>query len=87
MASPMGRHDEELQLLLGGMRSNRQIPRLVLLVVEPERAWRLAEVSLKRGEPPRPISGDVFTDREQAERVVFDMRWEWLSREEEHDNG
>jgi hypothetical protein len=33
-----------------------------------------------RGEPPRLLTDRVFTDRAEAERYVFGLRWRALAR-------
>jgi hypothetical protein len=79
MAEPCGYHSAELQLVLGGMRSNRALPRWVLITREPGRSWMLAEVPRRRGAVPRIFTEPVFTDRADAERHVFDLRWQAMS--------
>ncbi len=82
MADPYAFHSAELQLPLGAMRSNRDLPRWVLLTREPGRSWLLAEAPKRRGEPPRIVRDLEFTNRAEAERYVFDLRWQALSGEE-----
>ena len=82
MADPFAFHTPELQLLLGAMRSNRDLPRWVLLTKEPGRSWLLAEAPRRRGDLPRIVPALEFTDRAEAERYVFDLRWKALSGEE-----
>jgi hypothetical protein len=79
MADPYGYHSLELQLPLAAMRSNRDLPRWVLLTHEPGRSWLLAEAPRRRGESPRVVPDLMFTDRADAERYVFDVRWKALS--------
>jgi hypothetical protein len=79
MADPFGYHSAELQLALGGMRSSRALPRWVLITREPGRSWLLAEVPRRRGAVPRIFTEPVFTDRADAERYVFDLRWQAMS--------
>ena len=78
MADPLGRHGLDLQLSLGAMRSSRTLPRWILIVSEPGRSWVLGAAG-RRGEPPRILPGRVFTDRAEAERYVFDLRWRALT--------
>jgi hypothetical protein len=33
----------------------------------------------RRGEPPRLLADRVFTDRAEAERFVFELRWQALT--------
>ncbi len=81
MAGPYALHSAELQLPLAAMRSNRDLPRWVLLTREPGRSWVLAEAPERRGEPPQIVPDLVFTDQAEAERYVFDLRWKALSGE------
>ena|SRR6185312_4325579 len=81
MADPYAFHTAELQLPLAAMRSSRALPRWVLLVREPGRSWLLAQAPRRRGDPPRIVPGLEFTDRAEAERYVFDLRWTALSDE------
>jgi N,N-dimethylformamidase len=70
---PIGRHSEELQLILARMRSDTEIGRMVLL---RDRHGRLvvAEPSAGRGERWRELAEVV--DPAEAERVAFALRWE-----------
>jgi hypothetical protein len=81
MADPYGRHSLDLQLPLAAMRSSRDLPRWVLLTREPGRSWLLAQAPRQRGELPRVVADLVFTNRADAERYVFDLRWQALSAE------
>ncbi|HEX5292860.1 MAG TPA: N,N-dimethylformamidase beta subunit family domain-containing protein [Streptosporangiaceae bacterium] len=81
MADPLGYHSPELQLALGAMRSSRELPRWVLVTVQPGRSWRLAEAG-RRGEPLRILPEPLFTDRAEAERYVFDLRWQALTTDQ-----
>jgi hypothetical protein len=78
LADPLGRHDLDLQLVVGAMRSSRAIPRWILVVTQPGSAWMVAEAG-RRGEPPRLLADRVFTDRAEAERFVFELRWQALT--------
>jgi hypothetical protein len=80
MADPLGRHSLDLQLSLGAMRSSRALPRWILIVTEPGRSWVLGAAG-RRGEPPRILRDRVFTGRAEAERYVFDLRWQALTAE------
>jgi hypothetical protein len=82
MADPYAFHSAELQLPLGAMRSNPYLPRWVLLTKEPGRSWLLAEAPRRRGEPPEIVPDLEFTDRAEAERYIFDLRWKAMSGEE-----
>jgi N,N-dimethylformamidase len=81
MADPLGYHSPDLQLALGAMRSSRLLPRWVLVTVQPGRAWLLAEAG-PRGDPLRILPEPLFTDRAEAERYVFDLRWQALTTDQ-----
>jgi hypothetical protein len=79
MADPYAFHTAALQMPLAAMRSSRDLPRWVLLTREPGRSWLLAQAPGRRGEPPLIVADLEFTDRAEAERYVFDVRWKALS--------
>jgi len=85
MSDPLGYHSEQLQLVLGAMRSDRDLPRWVLVTVQPGRSWVLAEAPRRRGDPLRILGDRIFTDRADAERHVFDLRWRALCARDGHD--
>jgi hypothetical protein len=84
MRDPLGYHSEELQLVLGAMRSNRDLPRWVLVTVRQGREWILAEAPGRRGDPLRILGGHTFTDRADAERHIFELRWQALGARADH---
>lgn len=86
MADPLGRHSLDLQLLLGLMRGSPRLPRWILLVSKPGESWLLAEAA-PRGEPPRIVPGREFTSLADAERHVFDLRWQALTAAAAGDQG
>lgn len=75
---PYAAHDEELALVLGAMRSDPKLPRLVLLAAGNGQ-WLIGAVGPTRGANLTAASAQVFTDRASAERVAFDLRWRWLA--------
>jgi hypothetical protein len=85
MRDPLGYHSEELQLVLGAMRSNRDLPRWVLVTVRQGREWVLAEAPRRRGDPLRVLQEHAFTDRADAERYIFDLRWQVLCERDDSD--
>ena len=78
MADPLGRHSLDLELALGAMRGSQVLPRWILIVTEPGRRWVLG-IAGRRGEPTRVLPGREFTDLAEAERYVFDLRWQALT--------
>jgi hypothetical protein len=76
MADPLGRHSLDLELALGAMRGSQALPRWILIATEPGRRWVLG-IAGRRGEPSRVLP-EVFTDLAEAERYVFDLRWQAL---------
>jgi hypothetical protein len=76
-ADPFAAHPRELALVLGAMRSDPALPRLVLVRTGPSR-WIVAAATAPRGSGLAPISDRVFDDLASAERFAFDLRWEWL---------
>jgi len=75
---PFGLHSLELQQLLNVMRSLPLPGKHFLFMTEPQTQWCLARWS--ESEPLRPeISAAVtFGSLEDAERHVFDIRWQLL---------
>lgn len=75
-ASPLGKHSPELRMLLAKMRWGRAEGRLVLIVLEPGRAWRLSRIPARRGDPMPFVDDRVFTSLAEAEWHVFKLRWQ-----------
>ena len=61
------------------MRGSAALPRWILIA--PSQAARGSSAAqAARGEPTAgPAPGRVFTDRADAERYVFDLRWQALT--------
>lgn len=78
-ASPLGVHSPELRKLLARMRWGKPQGRLVLIVVEAGRSWRLSRIPENRGDPMPFIGDQVFTSLEQAEWHVFRIRWQEMT--------
>lgn len=76
--NPVGHHSPALERLLLRFRSLPIAGKHVLLALEPHRRWQLATLTGRRGDPVRPIDGQVFTDLLEAERAVFRLRWQAL---------
>jgi N,N-dimethylformamidase len=78
---PYGRHSAELQRVLNRMRSEPFEGHYVLLRDGRFGPWRLARLG-RRPQDPMTETGHVFTDRKQAEWVVFKLRWKNLTGQE-----
>lgn len=74
MAKPLGRHSDQLQLLLSRMRSDRSVGRLLLVRGNEGTGYWLAWSPAKRGDNYQRIR--FVSDREEAERCAFAIRWE-----------
>jgi N,N-dimethylformamidase len=71
--TPLGRHSEELQLLLGRLRSDtHRAPCLVVQRVSG--GWTVMAPPAPRGAGPTPLA--TLASREDAERFVFRHRWQ-----------
>jgi len=78
-ASPLGVHSPELRELLARMRWGRPEGRLVLIVLEPGKAWRLSRIPMRRGNPMPFVDDRVFTSLAEAEWHVFKLRWQEMT--------
>ena len=74
-ANPLGVHSPELRKLLARMRWGQPEGRLVLIVLEPGKAWRLSRIPKRRGDPMPFVDDRVFTSLAEAEWHVFKLRW------------
>ena len=75
MAAPAGLHSPNLQRLLRAMRGGPLEGKYALLTTRPGHEWTLIRLSGSRDVPPEVLEGCVFDDRDEAERVVFRLRW------------
>lgn len=73
LAHPLGRHSEDLQLLLGRMRSDLHLSRLVVQH-SGDRRLVILDAPRRRGMLPTPLA-TVATPAD-AERFAFRLRWE-----------
>ena len=78
---PFGPHSAELEMVLHRMRRGSFRGRHLLLLTDLDE-YTLAESSGVRGEPPRLLEGQVFSDPEEAEWAVFKIRWQRLTGQE-----
>ena len=78
-ASPLGVHGPELRKLLARMRWGKPEGRLVLIVLEPGKAWRLSRIPKRRGDPMPFVDDRVFTNLAEAEWQVFKLRWQEMT--------
>ncbi len=75
MANPLARPSPELQRVLIAFRGEPIEGKFVLVCTRPFEEWTLAQLTGKRGEPPKLLPEHRFTSLEDAERAVFRMRW------------
>ncbi len=77
-AKPYGHHSPDLEAALDRLRMVNPEGKFILVCTRPGREWTLAHLE---GDPPRAVlHGDlVFTSLEQAEWMVFKLRWEHLT--------
>ena len=75
MAAPAGLHSPNLQRLLRAMRGGPLEGKYALLTTRPGHEWTLIRLSGSRDVPPTVLEDCVFDDRDEAERVVFRLRW------------
>lgn len=73
--NPLGYHTPGLQRVLNLMRGGALQDKYVLVTLEPNRRWALAQLPGVRGEPVRLVAGVEYGDRLDAERDVFLRRW------------
>jgi hypothetical protein len=74
MANPFGRASPELQRVLMVFRGEPAEGKYVLICTRPHQEWTLAQITGKRGDPPKLLD-QKFTSLEEAERAVFRLRW------------
>lgn len=77
-----GRHSGELQRVLNRMRGGANAGRYVIICTKRHREWVLARMGQKLGDPVEPIPERVFGSEEEAEWVVFKLRWRELTGRE-----
>jgi N,N-dimethylformamidase len=77
-ARPFGVHSPDLQAVLNRMRSQPQPGKYCLLMSRPHARWLLARTAggFRR---PEVVPGYVFDSLEEAEWVVFKLRWKELT--------
>lgn len=77
--SPLGKHSPDLRAILAKMRWGRAQGRLVLVVSEAGKAWRLSRIPERRGDPMPFVDDRVFTSLAAAEWHVFQIRWQSMT--------
>jgi len=77
-----GRHSGELQRVLNRMRGGLNAGRYVIVCTKRHREWTLARMGERAGDPLEPVPGYVFRSEEEAEWVVFKLRWRELTGRE-----
>jgi hypothetical protein len=76
--NPRGRHDLEVQALVSGVRGSVRIPRFILARVDRQR-WQVLKLPSHRGMAPEIVGGQMFSDRDDAERFVMNLRLSLLA--------
>ena len=76
---PFGPYSPDLQHVLNRMRWSPLAGRHVLVTRVPYREWVLATLTGRRGEPPVLDESRVFHSLPEAERAVFELRWEAIT--------
>ena len=71
--NPFSKHDLETLKFLNKLRSTNTKNKYCLVCIEPFKLWQLAQMTGKRGNPPKLIN-KFFTNLEEAERYVFKIR-------------
>ena len=71
-SNPFGRHSPALDMVLTFLRSDpvHTVPRLVVVIIKPEREWALGEHSRRRGVPVRVRPG-IYQSIEEIEHAIF----------------
>jgi hypothetical protein len=77
-----GRHSGELQRVLNRMRGGVNAGRYAIICTKRHREWVLARMGQRAGDPIKPVPGYVFRSEEEAEWVVFKLRWRELTGRE-----
>ena len=70
-----GPYSFELQSILDRMRTSSLNGRLVLIVIEPFKRYRLARLSGERGVSPKIIDNVIYNSISEAEWDIFKRRW------------
>ena len=79
---PIGPHGPDLQRVLNAMRGAPTAGKYCLICTKPYAEWQLARMSGRRGVPPTPVAGAVFTSIAEAEWAVFRRRWKAITGED-----
>jgi len=78
--NPIGHHSPDLQRLLNRFRGIPMKDKFCLLIIEPNRLWRLAKTSGVAGKPVKKLP-QTFTSQSDAEWYIFRKRWKSLTGE------
>src|SRR5262245_44790491 len=68
----------DLRRVLNRLRLVPLAGREVIVAVEPNKRWRLANLGEHRGDPVRFIDDRIFTDHKRAEWEILKLRWQRL---------
>jgi hypothetical protein len=71
-SNPFGRHSPALDMVLTFLRSDPvpTVPRLVVVIITPEREWAIGENSRRRGVPVRVRPG-IYQSVDEIEHAIF----------------
>lgn len=75
-ANPRGPHSHELSMLLHRLRLGPLEERYVPVCTVPGREWAVGRMPLERGRPIEFVEGAVYDNAEDADRRVFQLRWQ-----------
>jgi hypothetical protein len=70
--NPIGRHSPALDMVLAFLRSDPlpTEPRLVVIILEPERTWAIGEHSRRKGVPVY-VRPETFDSIDEIEHAIF----------------
>jgi hypothetical protein len=71
-SNPFGQHSPTLDMVLTFLRSDpvKTVPRLVVVIITPEREWAIGEHSRRRGVPVR-VRPEIHESVEEIEHAIF----------------
>ena len=72
----------ELRRILNRLRLVPLAGRVVIVIVEPNKTWRLARLGATRGEAVSFIDDRIFASHKEAEWEALKMRWRLITGRE-----